>query len=96
MSYIDEFRYYNLNPKYCESLKEEIIERLKNDIFFDEKTTEVDVVSQFDIVVNKHKLLVIIDRIPLIDLEIDANSSTFDTTWKVMRAYNERFGKVND
>lgn len=96
MSYIDEFRYYNLNPKYCESLKEEIIERLKNDIFFDEKTTEVDVVSQFDVVVSKYKLLVVIDRTPLIGLEIDANSTSSDTTWKVMNAYNKRFGEVND
>lgn len=96
MSYNDEFRYYNLNPKYCESLKEEIIERLKNDMLFDEETTEVNVVSQFDVVVNKYKLLVIIDRIPLISLEIDINSTSSDITWKVMNAYNKRFGDTND
>lgn len=32
----------------------------------------------------------------IISLEVDTNSDTLDTTWKIMRAYNERFGKVND
>lgn len=95
-SYIDEYIRYHLNPKYCETLKEELIRRLKDDMFYNEKTTEVDVLSHFDITTNKHRLLVIIDRIPLIDLEIDTNSSTYDTTWRVMRAYNKRFGDVND
>lgn len=85
-----------LNPKYCETLKEEFIQRLKDDMGFDEKTTEVDVLSNFDVVTGKHKLLVVIDKTPLISLEVDANSDTFDTTQKIMRAYNERFGKVND
>ena len=96
MGNIDDYIRYHLNPKYCETLKEELIQRLKDDMLFDEKTTEVDVLSHFDIVTDKHKLLVIIDRTPLIDLEIDTNSSTADTTWKVMRAYNERFGEIND
>lgn len=96
MSYIDDFIRYHLNPKYCEILKEELIQRLKDNMLFNEKITEVDVLSHFDIVTDKHKLLVIIDRIPLIDLEIDVNSSTADTTWKVMRAYKKRFGDIND
>lgn len=96
MSYIDEFVPYHLNPKYCETIKEELIQRLKDDALFDEKTTEVDVLSNFDVVTSKHKLLVVIDRTPLISLEVDANSDTFDVTQKIMRAYNERFGKVND
>lgn len=95
MSYIDDFIRYHLNPKYCETLKKELIQRLKDDMRFNEKTTEVDVLSNFDITTNKHKLLVIIDRTPLIELEIDVNSSTSETTWKVMKAYNERFGDVN-
>lgn len=96
MGYIDQYIRYHLNPKYCEILKEELIQRLKDDMLFDEKTTEVDVLSHFDIVTEQHRLLVIINRTPLIGLEIDVNSSTYDTTRKVMRAYNERFGKVND
>lgn len=96
MSYIDEFVRYHLNPKYCETLKEELIQRLKDDVGFDEKTTEVDVLSNFDVVTGKYKLLVVIDETPLISLEVDANSDTFDTTQKIMKAYNERVGKVND
>ena len=96
MGYIDEYIRYHLNPKYCETLKGELIRKLKDDMLFDEKTTEVDVLSHFDVVTNKHKLLVIIDRTPLIDLEIDVNSSTANITWMVMKAYNERFGEVND
>lgn len=96
MGYIDDYIRYHLNPKYCETLKGELIQRLKDDMLFDEKTTEVDVLSHYDIVTGKHRLLVRINRTPLIDLEIDRNSSTYNTTWKVMRAYNERFGEVND
>ena len=96
MAYIDEYIRYHLNPKYCETLKGELIRKLKDDMGFDEKTIEVDVLSHFDIVTEQHRLLVIINRIPLIDLEIDVNSSTYDTTWKVMRVYNKRFGDVND
>ena len=51
--------------------------------------------SHFDIVTEQHRLLVIINRTPLIDLEIDVNSSTANTTWRVMKAYNERFGEVS-
>ena len=86
----------HINPEFGELLKWEIVERLKNDMLFDEETTEVDVLSHFDVITNKHKLLVVIDKIPLINLEIDANSSVADTTWKVMNAYDERFGKFND
>ena len=96
MGYIDEYIRYHLNPKYCETLKKELIQRLEDDMLFDEKTTEVDVLSHFDIVTEQHRLLVVINRTPLIDLEIDVNSSTYETTWKVMKAYSERFGKVND
>ena len=96
MGYIDEYIRYHLNPKYCETLKEELIQRLKDDMLFDEKTTEVDVLSHFDIVTEQHRLLVRINRKPLINLEIDRNSRTYDTTWRVMKAYNERFGDVND
>jgi len=96
MSYIDDYIHYHLNPKYCETLKKDLIRRLKDDMLYNEKTTEVDVLSHFDITTNKHKLLVIINRTPLIDLEIDINSSTANTTWMVMRAYNKRFGDVND
>ena len=96
MGYIDEYIRYHLNPKYCETLKRELIQKLKDDMLFDEKTTEVDVLSHFDIVTEHHRLLVLINRTPLIDLEIDPNSSTYNTTWEVMRAYNKRFGDVND
>lgn len=96
MSYIDEFIHYHFNLKYCEALKRELIRELKDNILFNEKTTEVDVLSRFDIITNKRKLLVIINRTPLIDLEIDANSNTAGIIWKVMRAYRERFGKIND
>lgn len=96
MGYIDEYIRYHLNPKYCETLKGELIQRLKDDMLFDEKTTEVDVLSHYDIVTDKHRLLVTINRIPLIDLETDRNSSTYGTTWKVMKAYNGRFGEIND
>lgn len=96
MSYIDEFIYYHFNLKWCEALKRELIRKLKDDRLFNEKTTEVDVLSRFDIVTDKRKLLVVIDRTPLIELEVDANSNTLDTTWKIMRAYRERFGKIND
>lgn len=96
MGYIDDYIRYHLNPKYCETLKGELIQRLKDDMLFDEKTTEVDVLSHYDIVTDKHRLLVRINRTPLIDLEIDRNSSTANTTWRVMKAYNERFGEVND
>lgn len=96
MSYIDEFMPYHLNPKYGEIIKEELIQRLKDDALFVEKITEVDALSNFDVVTSKNKLLVVIDRIPLISLEVDANSDTFDTTCEIRRAYNERFGKVND
>lgn len=96
MGYIDEYIRYHLNPKYCETLKGELIQRLKDDMLFDEKTTEVDVLSHYDIVTDKHRLLVTINRTPLIDLEINHNSSTYGTTWKVMEAYNERFGEIND
>ena len=95
MGYIDEYIRYHLNPKYCETLKAELIQRLKDDMGFDEKTTEVDLLSHFDIVTEQHRLLVIINRTPLIDLEIDVNSSTANTTWRVMKAYNERFGEVS-
>ena len=27
---------------------------------------------------------------------VESNSSTASTTWRVMKAYNERFGEVND
>lgn len=93
MGYIDDYIRYHLNPKYCETLKEEIIQRLKGDMLYNEKT-EVDVMSHYDVVTDTHKLLVIIDRTPLIDLAVDRISSTADTTWKVMKAYNERFGEV--
>lgn len=96
MGYINEYIRYHLNPKYCKTLKAELIQRLKDDMGFDEKTTEVDVLSHFDIVTEQHRLLVLINRTPLIDLEIDPNSSTYNTTWEVMRAYNKRFGDVND
>lgn len=96
MSYIDKLTYNHINPEFGELLKWEIVERLKNDMLFNEETTEVDVLSNFDVVTNKHKLLVAIDKTPLISLEVDANSDTFDTTWKVMNAYNKRFGEVND
>ena len=96
MSYIDDFMGYHLKPKYCDILKKELIQRLKDDMGFDEKTTEVDVLSHFDITTNKHRLLVIIDRTPLIDLEIDVNSRSSETTWKIMKAYKERFGEVDD
>lgn len=96
MGYIDDYIRYHLNPKYCETLKRELIQRLKDDMLFNEKTTDVDVLSHFDIVTEQHRLLVLINRTPLIDLEIDPNSSTYNTTWKVMRAYNKRFGDVND
>lgn len=96
MGYIDEYIRYHLNPKYCETLKRELIQKLKDDMLFDEKTTEVDVLSHFDVVTDQHRLLVRINRTPLIDLEIDVNSSTYSTTWKVMKAYNERFGEIND
>ena len=94
MSYIDDYIRYHLNPKYCETLKEEIIQRLKDDMLYNEKT-EVDVLSHFDVLTDQHRLLVLIDRTPLIVLEVDRNSSTADTTWRVMKAYNERFGVVN-
>ena len=96
MAYIDGYIRYHLNPKYCETLKRELIRKLKDDMLFNKKTTEVDVLSHFDIATEQHRLLVLINRTPLIDLEIDVNSSTADTTWKVMRAYNKRFGEVND
>ena len=95
MGYIDDYIHYHLNPKYCETLKGELIRKLKDDMLFNEKTTEVDVLSHFDIVTERHRLLVLINRTPLIDLEIDPNSSTYNTTWEVMRAYNKRFGNVN-
>ena len=96
MGYIDEYIRYHLNPKYCETLKAELIQRLKDDMLFNEKTTDVDVLSHFDIVTERHRLLVIINGTPLIDLEISPNSTTYDTTWEVMKAYNKRFGDVND
>lgn len=93
MGYIDDYIRYHLNPKYCENLKEEIIQRLKDDALYNEKT-EVDVLSHYDILTDQHRLLVVVDRTPLIDLDVDRNSSTADTTWRVMKAYKERFGDV--
>ena len=55
MGYIDEYIRYHLNPKYCETLKRELIQKLKDDMLFDEKTTEVDVLSHFDIVTEHHR-----------------------------------------
>lgn len=93
MGYIDDYIRYHLNPKYCESLKRELIRKLKDDMLFDEKTTQVDVLSHYDVVTDKHKLLVRINRATLINLEIDPDSRAYDITWKVMKAYNERFGE---
>ena len=65
-------------------------------MLYNEKTTEVDVLSHFDIVERERKLLVLIDRVPLIDLVIGDSVSSADIDWEVTKAYNERFGKVND
>ena len=97
MGYIGDYVRYHLKPKYCELLKEERIQRLKDDMLYDEKTTEVDVLSHYDITTDTHKLLVVIDRTRLISLEIDLNSrnlSSFFVTQRVMEAYKERFGVV--
>lgn len=79
-----------INPKFCEAIKNGIIEKLKNGNFTDK--TEVAVLSHFSIYDESTWLLILIDNIPLIKTKVirydDYSSITERIFEELRKKYN--------
>lgn len=88
--------YTGLNSCFCTTLKRELIQQLKSDNLYSNKT-EVHVFFRYDITERVRKLMVVINRKPLICIPCDETTNSSDTTYKVFRAYEKSTGgEIND
>lgn len=78
-----------INPKFCESIKYDIIEKLKNGNFTDK--TEVAVLSHFSIYDESTWLLILIDNIPLIKTKVSWYDDYSSITARAFEALRKKY-----